>query len=410
MLFKKTRFHPGEGDYRRLVADLVLKTYKRVGYGAINVGEYDLTMGVSYLKSWQKRLNLPLISANLTDKNGRLVFKPDRMLTVGKTRVGIVGVMKKKIRLSRVPDGQNYRVQDPYVAAKKAANMLRKRGAAFVILLTDMTSMGCLKIAHMQMPVNLIIGSSRRNRLSLPRVAFNHLILHLDRYGKYMGKFVLFCSSEGTNPLKGKAKTLDKDAFRNVFIALKKSLPKDHKIAEWMETYLNKIYLLKTQLALSSGGNGRKFNTFSKNSKVYVGALVCKRCHLNSYKRWFKTGHKKAYMSLVKKRNQFDEDCIGCHSVGFRKKGGFKKITKGTMKFVNVQCEACHGPGSLHVNKAGNPAFIVKNSPRSTCIKCHTEEHSPDFIYKVYMTRLSCKARITKVNALKNHNKFMKKN
>jgi len=388
----------------------MLKTYKRIGYGAMNVGEYDLTMGVAYLKSWQKRLKLPLISANLVNKKGRPVFKPARLLTIGKTRVGIVGVMKKRIRLSRVPDGRNYLVQDPYAAAKKAVGDLRKRGATFIILLTDMTSRGCLKIAHMQLPVNLIIGSNRRNRLSLPRIAFNRLILHLDRYGKYMGKFVLFCAPGGTSPMNGKVKTLDKGAYRNVFVALKKSLPKDQKIAEWMETYLNKIYLLKTQLALSSGGSGKNHKTSSKNSKVYVGALVCKRCHLNSYKRWLKTGHKKAYQSLVKKRSQFDNDCIGCHSVGFRKNGGFKKIAREAMKFVDVQCEACHGPGSLHVNRAGDPAFIVKNASRSMCIGCHTEEHSPDFIYRVYMTRLSCGARITKTNALREQKKTMKKN
>jgi len=388
----------------------MLKTYKRVGYGAMNVGEYDLTMGVSYLKSWQKRLGLPLISANLTDKKGRLVFKPDRMLTVGKTQVGIAGVMKKKIRLSRVPDGQNYKVQDPYAAAKRVVGTLRKRGATFIILLTDMTRMGCLKIAHMNLPVNLIIGSNRRNRLSLPRVAFNHLILHLDRYGKYMGKFVLFCSPKGKNPLKGEIKTLDKSVYRNVFVALKKSLPKDRKIAEWMETYLNKIYLLKTQLALSSGSNGKNHKMSSGNSKTYVGALVCKRCHLDSYRNWLKTKHKQAYMSLVKKRKQFEEDCIECHSAGFRKRGGFKRITKRALKFVNVQCEACHGPGSLHVSKGGDPAFIVRNVPRLTCVRCHTAEQSPDFIYRVYMTRLSCGSGIPKVNALKSYKKSMKQN
>ena len=267
-----------------------------------------------------------------------------------------------------------------------------------IVVVTDMIEMGCRKIARKNPDVDIIIGSSRRNRLSLPKVTQHHALLHLDRYGKHIGKFSLFC------PWKGGAQITSTQVpgqpnYHNAFVALSRDLPKDNKIAEWMESYIAKIRLMKAQMAISSEGAGNALTPHRvSNGKRYVGMRTCKRCHLSAFLRWKKTGHGHAFQTLVRKGNQYDSDCIGCHSAGYGMKGGFKKISKVKMlAFVNVQCEACHGPGSLHVKSGGDIRKIRRKVPRKVCLTCHTEEHSPDFIYKVYLARLACGGKPSKI-------------
>ena len=142
-----------------------------------------------------------------------------------------------------------------------------------------------------------------------------------------------------------------------------------------------------------------------------MGVEICKKCHLKNFMRWYGSKHSRAYLSLVKKSRQYDEDCIGCHSLGFRQKGGFRHISKNITPFVNVQCEACHGAGNLHVKNGGDPREIRRVVPREVCIRCHTEEQSPDFIYRVYLSRLSCdKVPEPHVNKAQNNNRHVPKN
>lgn len=65
-------------------------------------------------------------------------------------------------------------------------------------------------------------------------------------------------------------------------------------------------------------------------------------------------------------------DCGACHTTGFSAQGtqaGFPGIV-GSFAFPGVQCEACHGPGSLHVNnpQAFQPAV---DRDAAACLDCH---------------------------------------
>ncbi|MBI3158516.1 MAG: hypothetical protein HYZ26_02820 [Chloroflexi bacterium] len=72
-------------------------------------------------------------------------------------------------------------------------------------------------------------------------------------------------------------------------------------------------------------------------------------------------------------------DCGSCHSTGYRPQGhqdGLEGIL-GTWEFPGVQCEACHGPGSLH---AGNPYGyqMVLDRSSQACGACHASSKGQD--------------------------------
>ncbi len=71
---------------------------------------------------------------------------------------------------------------------------------------------------------------------------------------------------------------------------------------------------------------------------------------------------------------------------GFRKPGGSEVVEHAGLE--NIQCETCHGPGSLHAEhpeKAGKPFAIRRDVPAEVCLQCHTPEHSDTFDYEAYL-------------------------
>lgn len=135
---------------------------------------------------------------------------------------------------------------------------------------------------------------------------------------------------------------------------------------------------------------------------IFVGATSCQGCHAKAFDFWQsqhvisegkdKEGnvvprtlsHANAWQTLVEQGKDKDRSCIGCHSVGFNQVGGYCRSSEvGERK--GVQCESCHGPGSLHVQSGGDPQQIRKEVPESTCRQCHQVPHIPtteSFVYE----------------------------
>lgn len=119
-----------------------------------------------------------------------------------------------------------------------------------------------------------------------------------------------------------------------------------------------------------------------KGAPTYVGIDTCADCHQEAVDQWKGTVHAGAYETLEKANKQYDLSCVGCHVTGFRQPGGAEVVE--TRGLVDVQCEQCHGPGSLHAEDP-SPENIQAKVPESVCASCHTPEHSDTFDYVPYL-------------------------
>jgi hypothetical protein len=148
----------------------------------------------------------------------------------------------------------------------------------------------------------------------------------------------------------------------------------------------------------------------------FVGSKECKSCHEESYKVWKKSGHAKAWQTLLEKdppRN-FDPECISCHVVGWSPQN-YRPFTSGflseekTPHLVNVGCETCHGPGEKHVKAEMGADFDLQEklrkaavitleesqqavsraiSDRQHCMNCHDLDNSPAFNFEEYWLKI----------------------
>jgi hypothetical protein len=114
---------------------------------------------------------------------------------------------------------------------------------------------------------------------------------------------------------------------------------------------------------------------------VFVGERRCKVCHLATFKAWEKTAHAHAFETLTEEERK-NPICIACHTTGYGAGGYGSKET--VIDLTNVQCESCHGPGSLYSRssvmrsrKDSEELGLVKIDA-AICTRCHNE-NSPTF-------------------------------
>ena len=125
----------------------------------------------------------------------------------------------------------------------------------------------------------------------------------------------------------------------------------------------------------------------ARGEAAYVGANACVECHRSESEFWTQTRHAHAYETLVAVKKQFSLDCIHCHVTGWQQAGGVCRIDrtefggKGLdgrgLGRRDVQCEACHGPGSEHVKDP--PGHIRAQVSATMCMRCHEPANSPKF-------------------------------
>ncbi|CAL8979670.1 Perchlorate reductase subunit gamma [Rhodoplanes serenus] len=106
-------------------------------------------------------------------------------------------------------------------------------------------------------------------------------------------------------------------------------------------------------------------------SQEFEGVSVCRKCHIDQAESWAQTSHAKAFESLkpkvkadAKQKGKLDPNkdytadaaCVGCHTTGFGKPGGFSAATPAAehKNFAVVGCESCHGAGAKFRVEHGN--------------------------------------------------------
>jgi hypothetical protein len=117
---------------------------------------------------------------------------------------------------------------------------------------------------------------------------------------------------------------------------------------------------------------------------AFVGSTLCGGCHAEALATWERSKHAQAYAALKAKGKALHLECVGCHVTGWVKPGGTCRLDGLQGAAQAVGCEACHGPGSLHVS-APSRATIQREVPESTCTGCHDRENSPHFQWSAYL-------------------------
>jgi hypothetical protein len=119
-------------------------------------------------------------------------------------------------------------------------------------------------------------------------------------------------------------------------------------------------------------------------ARKYLTSGACKDCHQEAYRTWDHSAHATAMQTLAKASQDYNPECLKCHTTGYGAPEGFQ-TARTTPSLINVQCEACHGGGAVHLQDTAKTYGRV--APR-VCYTCHTRENSPEFSFPKYWEQI----------------------
>lgn len=393
MLCSAGDFYGGADVFNEPKSHFVAKMMGYLGYDAIGVGEMDLNYGLDKLLEDYREYDLNLTCANIVTRNGdtsdrpkgqkksvlqttlNTVFPPYRIVERDGVKIGFVALLspKTKIKTARPRSGEDvggeveaitYTIKDAVEYAGRVIPEVRGMCDVLVLLAhMDQFELEAMLPDHPEIDIAVLGHDARNAPLIEPIMMGTVPVYRATAQGQNIGKLTLTLNAD-----KKIVDTNNKTYF------LDESYTDDPQVALMLDEFDDEYR--KTQKLLFAREQLKASESQGEASDVYLGMGACMGCHVEAFETYTGTRHATAYRTLSSQYMQRAKECVGCHVTGYQQRGGFTGLRAlGTqVDLVDVQCEACHGPGSEH-NRDGSYNELAVQS----CVQCHTKERDPDF-------------------------------
>ncbi|MFA4948475.1 MAG: multiheme c-type cytochrome, partial [Candidatus Krumholzibacteriia bacterium] len=339
LLLSAGDFSGGQGIIEMYRSRFLVRTMIEAGFDAVAVGERDLNYGIRTLKS-HAEAGLPIICANLY-QDGTRMFPPFVVKRIRGVKVGVIALLGEQPR-----ELDSVEVRDPALEGRAALEKVR-RECDCVILLAHMGRERLLDILPSLEGVDIVIRGHGRDEekerescvdtLAAASVLAEVPVFFSGKYGKNLGLIALA-------GIRGKRPAVIESAFIN----LDGSVAGDSATAKELVAYHAEERLKQKELQLN-----RRLAKDASTGRIldrYLGIEICRRCHGELMPRFISGRHFRAYETLRLRGETANPECLACHTTGYGRPGGYDPAAEkeGAPYLLGVQCEACHGPGTMH--------------------------------------------------------------
>jgi hypothetical protein len=434
MLFMEPTLKPDDATQASWKAEAIALASKDIGLAAWAPGANDWAAGGDALGKYRDQAGAKLLAGNI---EGAPVSSGTFVREVGGIKVGVVGVSDPKDRTGRYPDAM--KPKPPLEAMKSGIAELQKQGAKILIGLAALPRGEALRLADTLPELHvLVIGKATESgdgndAQKAPALVGSTLVVETANHLQTVGVIDLFvragksgdklafadaggvAKAEELLSLSGRIRDLemringwegDKSIkpedvaarkadleklrvekaqlearepptagsfFRYSSVEVRDKLGSDKVVADRMLGYYKRVNEHNKEAFAD-----RKPPPAPAGQAAYVGIDRCTECHDEERKVWDGTGHGRAYATLQKGFKEYNLDCVSCHVTGYGRPGG--STVTFNKELQNVQCEECHGPGSLHAKAPEKKGLItVKPTPESCVSACHHPPHVEGF-------------------------------
>lgn len=425
-----------------LRGEVIGDSYKNMGLDATTVGELDLAFGREWYEGFVAG-RFDVVTSNVVDsKTGKRWFKPYIVKNIGGLRVGIFGLVNPALFPKNDLRFAGLKVSPFLEAAKEMVKILKnKEKVDLVVALAHLGVDEELSLPKNVDGIDIIVGGHGIEEPNKVIALGDSLYLRSSFEGRKIGVVkigfspskrgwlnedeitalnqkveALTHSLDALLVLKAKEEykksseyraTVDKEIeeSKSELSFVKGSIPKEKSRLNWYEGGLvpmltaspndpeisSLIETYKSNLTTLKSGNS--VDVTKVKGAIFATYQYCAQCHQKQYEVWNKSAHAKAWETLVKKHQEYNLECMSCHTVGYKDNRGFGTAlndlqrrldiegVQKTFDYRTVQCENCHGARSTH--PFDKSAGIKKVTP-STCVACHDPQNSPNFNLTTY--------------------------
>lgn len=430
MLFLDPKLRSGDATQDEWKADAIASAFKALGLAAWAPGANDWAAGADRLAKYRDASGALLLAGNIAGLGSTEVRD------VGGVKVGIVGVSDPKDRAGGYPDG----VKPASAAAAMKAGIaeVKKQGATILVGLAALPRGEALRLADEIPELHvLVIGKpveagEGNDAPRAPVLAGTTLVVETANHLQTVGVVDLYLRPGGAGAplvfadaggvakadellsLSGRVRDLEArinswersknvkaediaarkadldrlradkakleaeqpeekgSFFRFTTLEVRDKLGSDEAVDSAMASYYQRVND-HNKVAFAD----RLPPEPEKGQAKYIGVDACTDCHDDARRVWDKTPHAGAYPTLQKGFKEYNLDCVSCHVTGYDKPGG-STVTHNA-KLQDVQCETCHGPGSLHAKAPEKKGLIEAKPKTDLCLGCHHPPHVEAF-------------------------------
>jgi len=421
-LFQDPQLDPARGDQDRWKAGAIADSLADLQLGAWAPGVNDFAAGASGLSELAGRSHAKLLAANL--HTAGVPFASTTSFEVGGYRVGVAGVGASPDADAAAPDAS--------AALAEAARSLQTAGAQIRVALVAASRGDGLRLAEKVPGFSvLLLGKAQEagdanDAPAPPELVGDTLVVQTSNHLQTLAYVDFFVKGddfsfqdgmgiqheERRESLEHRISELDRriaawrteqpppaerisgaerdrqqlaqelrtvsapvtvsgSVFRYHLVEVREGAGTESAVAGRMSDYYKRVNTHNREAF-----QDRKPAPAAEGSAHYVGAETCSHCHNEADTFWHKTQHASAYQTLATQFKEFNLDCVGCHVTGYNRPGGSTVTHVDRLK--DVQCEACHGPGSRHSENAGSTELIQRRPEPSVCRGCHHAPHVAD--------------------------------
>ncbi len=369
-LFPRGWLAPSEREPWLLKARCLVEGHRALGLDVQVVGAYDLAAGVEPLREWAETAGYPFVSGNLVEaETGEPVFAPFLVLDRGGTRIGFLGVTDP--RASPKALGERYRVDPAWHAVRRWLPELARRGCDAVLVVGALHPKAFRVMARTVPGVTAYLAGDPRDRLMLPWRVGDAWIVGASQLGKFLTLVSLDPSPGGWR-------------VRHRFVPLRPGFRERVEVRRIVDAYYRRVGLWRWR------GREIRDREVDVNAEglepVFAGASACGGCHPRHAEAW-RGGRHAGALGLLRGADRKNPECLRCHTTGFGTPAGYRPGDEPNPLLAGVQCEACHGPGSLH------PAAEIPRGPRGAaeaCGECHRGARGKGFHLPGALGRIGC--------------------
>ncbi|MBK7538101.1 MAG: hypothetical protein IPI49_22560, partial [Myxococcales bacterium] len=387
LLYTQTKIGEAFATQEELKADLLVATYRdALGVAAIGLGANDLAKGPAKVRPPRQVVNL----AAPADPAAQIATEAPKLVTLGKAKVGIFGVIAK----DGVP---GLAITDPIQASKAAVAGLRRQGAQVVVALIQAPSEAAasslagavggidfavaglglaapepdrIETVADQLPGGgfMVTPGNRGQVVSRVEVTLRKGPGLADAGGRAAAEVRIAQIEKRIPSVEGELVRLTADPTADPsFVAAKRAELAElgaerqrlaaapvQPPAKGSYFTLEQVRIAKklacdltvqTQTAAYFKSSGESNVAFAKSqprapvpagTPTYVGTSKCVECHDTAVEFWKKSRHAGAWATLEKRGQEFDLECTSCHVTGWNKPGGATLAENEGLR--DVQC------------------------------------------------------------------------
>ena len=364
-----------------------------LGYKVSALAQRELNHGWDAFQARRARATFPFVSANIVwQDTGTPIVDPYVIVKTplrdgAKTRdvrLGFIGLTAFNPTFQKQdPKGRRIVTSDPVAAATAIVPQVRAK-ADVVIVLASLELDGARNLARKVKDIDLILGGQGALQTRADDFPED------SQFGRTRVQYI---GDQGKNLGEVRLTFTDKRAVASVsraVVGLTREWPDEPALASLMSTTKEAVNAWNREQVeknnpfapqpVPAPGAGAAAPATSGAAPAgtvasYTGSERCMPCHESEFAVWSKSAHARAFQVLVRDKQDFNPQCIGCHTVGYGKPLGFVSVA-ATPALKDVGCESCHGPSSGHPQRT---AAGYGRTTTDSCRDCHTKENSPEF-------------------------------